>query len=210
MEHATFEGRTRGPETADEHDEGLTVVLAHRRSGAERDIREALEDDGFVVLDEAADASELVAKVVDYKPQICLLDVDLPGGSIQAIEAIVAERPGTMIAVLTDSTARERVRRALRAGGDGVVLRQTPPEDVPAAVRALLEGRPLLPQAPIKSVDEELQDLARARGVASPRTVSSKLLYVPRFSRHFGRRLRSRMPLPEVWASTRERMRTYR
>jgi DNA-binding NarL/FixJ family response regulator len=209
MQSATFEVRTRGPEGADTPDEPLTVVLAHDRSPTGRDIREALEDDGFVVSAEAGSASQVVEEVVNREPQICLLDVDLPGGSTQAIEEIVAERPGTRIGVIADSTSRQRVIRAIRAGADGVVLTRTPPEEVPAAVRALLHGEQPLPRALRRSIEDELQELARSNS-RDPRSLGATLLYVPRFARHLVRRLRSRMPLEAAWASALQRMQTYR
>jgi DNA-binding NarL/FixJ family response regulator len=211
MANATFEARSDGPAGTDGPGKSLTVVLAHDRSRARGDIRTALEGDGFVVSAEAGSAHELVAEVVRHEPRICLLDVDLPGGSIQAIEEIVAERPGTTIAVLTDSTTRKRVLRAIRAGANGVLSVRTPPDQVPGVMRALLQGEHPLPRAVAKSIDEELQELARPRSSdASGSSLRYALLYVPRFARHVSRRLRSKWPLAAAWAASRERMHSYR
>jgi DNA-binding NarL/FixJ family response regulator len=211
MRNAITEDRNGGPLATGGPDERLTVVLAHDRSRTRDDIREALESDGFHVSADADSARELVEEVLNREPQICLLDVDLPGGSIQAIEEIVAGRPGTTIAILTDSTARKRVLRAICAGAHGVLSVRTPPAEVPAVVRAVWQGEHPLPRAVTKSLDEELQELARPRSTEPPRSsLRYTLLYVPRFVRHVCRRLRSRWPLGEAWASSRERMHSYR
>jgi DNA-binding NarL/FixJ family response regulator len=166
-------------------------------------MREALEQDGLIVVAEASSAIQAAAEVLRHSPQICLLGLDVAGYSITAIRQIVAKRPGTRIAVLAESTAESAVMRAIREGADGVLLTQTPPEGLSDAVRSLLRGEQPLPKGLTKPLGDE-------RPRQRSNRVTWAILYVPRFARHLRRRLRSHMSLPSAWASTRLRMLDYR
>jgi DNA-binding NarL/FixJ family response regulator len=206
MANATVEVLIGGPNAGHGLGDAVTVVLGDSHRIRREHIREALEQDGFVVVAEADSAIQAAADVLHHGPQICLLGIDVTGYSIRAIREIVAKRPGTRIAVLAESTAESKVMRAIREGADGVLLTQTPAEEISEAVRSLLRGEQPLPRAlTMPSADK------RPRRPRQPwHRVTWAIFYVPRFARHLRRRLRSDMPLHEAWASTRERMLEYR
>ncbi len=206
MANETVDPLPGGPDTGHSVDDAVTVVLGDSYRTRRERIREALEQDGFVVLAEANSAIQAAAHVLRYGPQICLLGVDATGYSISAIREIAAKRPGTRIAVLAQSTAESKVIRAIREGADGVLLTQTPPEELAEAVRSLLRGEQPLPGGLTKPFGDE-----RPQRLRQPSNrVTWAILYVPRFTRHLRRRLRLNMSLRTAWASTRQRMLDYR
>lgn len=81
------------------------------------------ESGGFEIVAQGGtrdDALEIVGK---HDPDILLLDVSIPGGGLEALNAIVARRPGQKVVMLTVSESGGDVTRAMRAGARGYVLK---------------------------------------------------------------------------------------
>lgn len=101
---------------------------------------------GVVVAGEATDGREAVEAAKRLEPQVILMDLRLPGlDGVAAIQAILAERPGVGIVVLTGTDAEDEVLDALRAGALGYVAKTSPREDFLAAIRGVAGGEAWLP-----------------------------------------------------------------
>ena len=95
----------------------LRVLIADDHAPTRDDIRRALTDGGLVVCAEAADAARAVQQALETKPDICLLDVRMPGGGVAAAWEIAARLPTTSVVMLTVSDEDGGpLPRALRAG----------------------------------------------------------------------------------------------
>src|SRR4051794_41918978 len=71
------------------------IVIADHHDPTRTGLRLALEQDGFIVCGEEATARDAVAAAVREPPDICLLDVDMPGGGMTTAEQIRAQLPHT-------------------------------------------------------------------------------------------------------------------
>jgi len=80
----------------------LTVVVADDHVPARAGVRAALELGPFAVVGEAHDAASALAAALEHRPDVCLLDIHMPGGGIAAVAQIAARLPGTAIVMLTD------------------------------------------------------------------------------------------------------------
>ncbi|PWI06627.1 DNA-binding response regulator [Streptomyces sp. NWU339] len=113
------------------------------------------------VVAEATDGAEVAALVAEHSPDIVLMDIRMPGmDGLTATEALRA-RPSPSspristqrmshppeVLVLTTFNTDEHVLRALRAGAAGFVLKDTPPQEIVAAVRKVVAGEPVLSPA---------------------------------------------------------------
>ncbi|APU13287.1 MULTISPECIES: response regulator [Actinoalloteichus] len=118
-------------------------------------IMEAQED--ITVVGEAADGVEALTLVRELRPDVCLMDVRMPGlDGIDATRRIAAE-PGTRdtkVVVVTTFDLDEYVYGALRAGAVGFVLKKSGPRVLVDAVRAAVDGAALLsPTVTVRLLD---------------------------------------------------------
>jgi DNA-binding NarL/FixJ family response regulator len=98
---------------------------------------------GYEVVGEASDGDEAVALAERTEPDVVLMDIRMPGtDGIAATRRILASGSGNRprILILTTFDVDEYVYKALRAGADGFVLKDTPPERLLAALKAVADG----------------------------------------------------------------------
>ena len=104
----------------------VTVVLADDHAVVRAGLRALLERaDEFAVVAVAGDAQGARRAVVGYKPDVLVLDLNMPGEltSLQAIPAMATASPRTRVVVLTMQENPDLARQALRAGAVGYVLK---------------------------------------------------------------------------------------
>jgi DNA-binding NarL/FixJ family response regulator len=219
-------GRPRqlGPRETDRagDDACVTVVLAGDPVSPLAGVRFGLERHGIKVVAQAGDADEAVDAALRHRPQVCLLDVDTPGGGIAAADRVNADLPDTKIAMLSGSARREELRDAILSGADAYLPRSTAPDRLAEALNGLVKGEAAFPRALTIDLLRELRPVALP-AVVIPSPVEahftlwqhkepqsrSRVLYVPRLLRHFRRRVRSGMPVAGAWSSARMRMTQY-
>jgi two-component system, NarL family, response regulator DesR len=127
----------------------VDVVLAEDHDLVRKLIARALERAaGFSIVATAADGIAAVEAVMRARPQVAILDVDMPGlDGIAAAAAIHAALPATRILMLSGDVDRTRIERALRAGALGYLLKPAAPTELVAAVRAVSAGERYLSSA---------------------------------------------------------------
>jgi DNA-binding NarL/FixJ family response regulator len=122
-------------------------------------LRRLLETVGeFTIVGEVERADEVVAAVRSSRPDVVVLDVELPGGSgIGALEALRDETPAPRVLMLSGFSDPTRVRAALRSGASGYVLKNAPPEEIIEAVRRVAVGRTVLASVVAETVATSLR-----------------------------------------------------
>jgi DNA-binding NarL/FixJ family response regulator len=149
-------------------DRFATVLLADDHAATRAGIRLALEGQRFEIVAEVSSADTAVAEAIARHPDLCLLDLYMPGGGIAATRRIHFYVPESKIVVLTVSTSEDDVFEALMAGASGYLLKDISAERLPATLHGILEGEAAVPRALGRRLIEEL----RARpssGLEGPR-----------------------------------------
>ena len=103
--------------------------------------------DDMEVAGEAADGAETIAAVKKLKPDIVLMDIQMPGmDGLEATRRIVKmrEEVSTKVLILTTFERDDYIFEALRAGACGFLLKNATPEDLVAGIRVVAEGNALL------------------------------------------------------------------
>jgi two-component system NarL family response regulator len=111
-------------------------------------VRADLEESGYRICAEANDADEAVAAALRELPDICLLDVGMPGGGIAAARAILEELPATRVVMLTISHDAGDVSAAVAAGAAGYVFKDDLPERLDRALESVVRGQTAFPRPP--------------------------------------------------------------
>lgn len=106
----------------------------------------SLEDDPeFQVVGAAGSAEEALPMVASQRPDVVLLDLELPGvNGLTAIPRLTAAHPESRILILTAYDTDERVLGAIRAGAKGYLLKGASLEEIARAIRAVYAGESYL------------------------------------------------------------------
>ena len=136
----------------------LSVLIVDDQALVRAGFRMILDaEEDIDVAGEAADGADAVAEAQRLKPDVILMDVRMP--KVDGIEAtrrvLAAEGVDTKVVMLTTFDMDEYVYDALRAGASGFLLKDVPPEQLVAGIRAVAEGDALLAPAVTRRVIEE-------------------------------------------------------
>lgn len=120
----------------------ITVVLADDHNVIRAGLRAMLEaEEGLRVIGEAADVPTAQKLVRDRKPDVLVLDLNMPGAEPASdVPKLREEAPGTAIVVLTMQVDPRRARELLRTGASGYVLKQAAERQLTAAIQTAVGG----------------------------------------------------------------------
>jgi DNA-binding NarL/FixJ family response regulator len=123
----------------------LRVVIADDHQFFREGLRGMLQDAGMEVVGEASDGADAVALAQRLRPQVAVLDLNMPGTSgLQALRRIVRSNPEIQTVVLTVSTEDDDVVEALAAGACGYLLKDTRSDWLAEGIRQAAEGQVVL------------------------------------------------------------------
>jgi len=125
----------------------IAVLIADDQALVRAGFRMILEiEPDLRVVGEAADGEQAVAETATRRPDVVLMDVRMPGlDGIAATRRITSDSSSTArVVMLTTFDMDEYVYGALQAGASGFLLKDVPPEQLVAGVRAVHSGESLL------------------------------------------------------------------
>lgn len=128
-------------------------------------LRAALRADDITLVGEAGSAEEAVRLAGELAPDLVLMDLQLPGGGLEATREIVAGRAVTRVLVLTMSEDQRTVSAAVQAGATGFLVKGADRATLLDAVRAVAAGNAFFGAGVAGSV---LSTMAAAEVVAFP------------------------------------------
>jgi DNA-binding NarL/FixJ family response regulator len=147
-------GRSTGGQTAPEN---LSVVIADDDGRQRRAVRKALTTRGFVVVAEVAEAAAAAAACSRLRPDILLLELELPGESLSAIGRIAKGSPKTLLVVLSRSDRAEDVVAAFTRGASGYLLKGLSGERLASTLRAAYRGEPAVSRSLVPYLVDEIR-----------------------------------------------------
>ena len=125
----------------------LRILIAEDHPPTRAELRQSLEDGGLEVCAEAPTGAEAVTAALRERPDLCLLDIHMPGGDgIAAAEAIRRQLPATKVVVITAAPDSDGVLAAARAGADGYLSKNVDPGMLPRIVQAVVSGETAFPR----------------------------------------------------------------
>jgi AmiR/NasT family two-component response regulator len=143
-----------------DHEEGsepvpTRVVIAEDEAIIRLDLKETLEEEGYVVVGETGRGDEAVELVKEHEPDVAILDIKMPGlDGLSAARQITGERLAAVL-ILTAFSQRDLVEQARDAGAMSYVVKPFQKSDLIPAIELSL-GR----HAELTSLEDEVSDLA--------------------------------------------------
>lgn len=146
----------------------MRVMLVDDHALIRSAIRQALEAPDVVVVGEASSAEEALDMAPRLRPDVLLLDIDLPGLSgIEAVRELAPRLPETRIVMLTVSTDRRDLLDAVRHGATGYLTKDLTGDALLRAIRGIRRGDLAMSRGHAAAVVEHLARTSRSQPSAS-------------------------------------------
>jgi DNA-binding NarL/FixJ family response regulator len=154
--------------TADRSENQLHVVIVDDHALFRDGLATILNAEAdFEVVGQGSSAEEAIRLAGDLVPEIILLDLDMPGGGLEAARTVAAELPVIKIVILTASEHDDHLIAALKTGARAYILKGVAARELLRILRAVAAGESYVPPALAASL---LVDLS----VTSSQTKKSK------------------------------------
>jgi DNA-binding NarL/FixJ family response regulator len=140
----------------------MRVMLVDDHALVRSAVRQALSAPDIEVVGEAGNAAEALELAPQLRPDILLLDLDLPGmNGVHLMRELAPRLPDTRIVMLTVSTSRRDLVDAVRHGAAGYLTKDLSPEALQRAVRGIRHGDLPMSRSMAAHVVAELSHSAR-------------------------------------------------
>ena len=143
-----------------------TLVLVEDEPVTRTTLRGLLVEAGFQVTAEAGDAETAIEVCVRERPQLCLVDLNIPGGGLRVVREVSQRVPEALVVVLTASPDNRDLLDTIRAGASGYLLKSMDPNRIGHALRGELAGEAAIPRFLVAELVRDLQTLGRHRVIA--------------------------------------------
>jgi len=119
----------------------MRVMLVDDHALVRSAVRQAITAPDIEVVGEAATADEALLLAPELRPELILLDINLPGtDGLRVLRELSPRLPNTRIVMLTASTGRRDLLEAMRTGAAGYLTKDLSPEALQRAVRGIRAG----------------------------------------------------------------------
>jgi len=156
-------GHTSGPLLAEVCLENVSILIADDHAVVRRGLRALLETQpGWKVAAEVGNGREAVESATKLTPDLAVLDISMPDlNGLDAAVMILKASPRTRILILTMHAAEDLIRKTLKAGARGYVLKSDAERDLVAAADALLHGKTFFTSAASDVVLDGIREAPR-------------------------------------------------
>lgn len=136
----------------------IKVMLADDHVLMREGIRQLLEFDGSIeVIDEANDGDECLEKIVKSKPEVLLLDINMPKkNGIEVLQKIKNQNIDIKVLILTVHNEVDYLLRAVDIGVDGYILKDSESAELKKAINAVMNGENYIQPKLIPALNSKL------------------------------------------------------
>jgi two-component system nitrate/nitrite response regulator NarL len=135
----------------------LRVMIVEDHALVRAAIKRTLTVPEIEVVAEAASAEHALQIVMDHRPDVLLVDIDLPGmNGVQLVRELAPRLPECKIVMLTGSADREDLVAAIRSGAAGYLTKDLPPDGLVRAILGVRDGDLPMPRRMAAELVQEL------------------------------------------------------
>jgi two-component system nitrate/nitrite response regulator NarL len=131
----------------------------------------------FEVVDDAADGIEGFKRAKQHRPDVVLLDLNMPGLSgIETLQLLQQDLPDTAVIMLTVSEDVDELTRALREGACGYLLKNMEADALATMIRRTAEGEAVIAESMTQRLIAQMRTPVRADDTAPPPSLEPRSL----------------------------------
>ncbi len=146
----------------------LRVMVVDDHALVRAAVRQAISAPDIEVVAEAATAEEALTLALEARPDLLLLDIDLPGmDGVQLVRELAPRLPETRIVMLTVSSSDRDLVTAMRSGAVGYLTKDLSPEALQRAVRSSARGDLAMSRRMAARLVDKLVDASHHSGAAA-------------------------------------------
>ncbi len=121
----------------------IEVLLADDHPVVRRGLKATIEEDADLrVVAEAADGHDALRQILELRPAVAILDIDMPGlNGLGVAREVLAQKINTHIVFMTFHADEDLMRAAMDVGGKGYLLKGSETDEVGSAIHAVCAGR---------------------------------------------------------------------
>ena len=135
----------------------------------------------FEVVDDAADGIEGFKRAKQHRPDVVLLDLNMPGLSgIETLQLLQQDLPDTAVIMLTVSEDVDELTHALREGACGYLLKNMEADALATMIRRAAEGESVIAESMTQRLIAQMRAPMRARDAAPPQSLEPSPELTPR------------------------------
>lgn len=136
----------------------IKVMLADDHILMREGIRQLLEFDGSIeVIEEASNGEECLMKLMNSKPEVLLLDINMPKKTgIEVLEEIKKKKLNVKVLILTVHNEVEYLIKAVDIGADGYILKDSESAELKKAIHAVMNGESYIQPSLVPALNNRL------------------------------------------------------
>jgi DNA-binding NarL/FixJ family response regulator len=148
----------------------ISVFLADDHTVVRAGLRALLEaQDDIEVIGEAADGRDMLEQAIELRPDVAILDITMPElNGIEVTARLCSACPSTQVIILSMHSTNEHIYRALQAGAQGYLLKESAGSEIVNAIRAVYEGHRFLSQKISDIIIDDYMDPEASFDSSSP------------------------------------------
>lgn len=133
-------------------------MIADDHSLIREGLKQLLEFDGSIeIVGEASNGVECLEKLNDFKPEVLLLDINMPEkNGIEVLKEMKAQDSPVKVLILTVHNELEYLMEAVEIGVDGYILKDSESSELKKAIQAVLEGENYIQPSLIPALNNQL------------------------------------------------------
>lgn len=156
----------------------IEILLADDHPVVRRGLKSTIEEDGGLrVIAEAADGADALRQIVELKPAVAIVDIDMPVlNGLGVARELAAQDIRTRIIFMTFHADEDLMRAAMDVGGKGYLLKGSETDEIAAAIRAVVAGRTYIGSTMAAILLKQTTDSAQPLDISALTPTEKKIL----------------------------------